>query len=138
MPDRRFLQGQVRRVLLSLTLNARKSGKVTVPEIDRRTRSYFTSSMPRQDGAINNDLNAVDRIPLIRFDEVAKDAELKRNLCTSSIPGSRHSGVLTTFHWTVEKVEHMSSGESVKDRIAKRMVEAGEAEAKRAWSLNFW
>jgi len=86
--------------------------------------------MPRQAGILNNALDAVGHTPLIRLDKVAKDAGLKCNLCTFAFPdhGRRVSEV--NLLRAVGKVEYMSSGGSVKDRIAKRMVEVAEAEGK--------
>ncbi|KAJ3808932.1 tryptophan synthase beta subunit-like PLP-dependent enzyme [Lentinula lateritia] len=59
---------------------------------------------------LNNALEAVGNTPLIRLDKVAKLHGLKCNL--------------------LGKVEFMSAGGSVKDRIAKAMVEAAEKEGK--------
>lgn len=55
-------------------------------------------------------LDAVGNTPLIRLDRVAKHYGLRCNL--------------------LGKVEYMSAGGSVKDRIAKAMVEAAEKEEK--------
>ncbi|THU87973.1 pyridoxal phosphate-dependent enzyme, beta subunit [Dendrothele bispora CBS 962.96] len=63
--------------------------------------------MPR---ILNNALEAVGNTPLIRLDKVAKHYDLRCNL--------------------LGKVEYMSAGGSVKDRIAKAMVEAAEREGK--------
>ncbi|KAF8916290.1 tryptophan synthase beta subunit-like PLP-dependent enzyme [Mucidula mucida] len=59
---------------------------------------------------LNSALDAVGNTPLIRLDRVAKEYDLKCNL--------------------LGKVEYMSAGGSVKDRIAKAMVEAAEKEGK--------
>ncbi|KAF8074866.1 cystathionine beta-synthase [Lyophyllum atratum] len=59
---------------------------------------------------LDNALGAVGKTPLIRLDKVAKQNGLKCNL--------------------LGKVEYMSAGGSVKDRIAKAMVEAAEKEGK--------
>ncbi|KAE9399524.1 cystathionine beta-synthase [Gymnopus androsaceus JB14] len=59
---------------------------------------------------LNNALDAVGNTPLIRLDKVAKLYGLKCNL--------------------LGKVEFMSAGGSVKDRIAKAMVEAAEKDGK--------
>ncbi|KAF9075301.1 tryptophan synthase beta subunit-like PLP-dependent enzyme [Rhodocollybia butyracea] len=59
---------------------------------------------------LNNALDAVGNTPLIRLDNVAKLHGLKCNL--------------------LGKVEYMSAGGSVKDRIAKAMIEAAEKEGK--------
>ena len=88
--------------------------------------------MPRQAGILDSALDAVGHTPLIRLDKIAKDAGLKCNLCTSiPLPRPRVSDVSGNLtHRVVGKVEYMSSGGSVKDRIAKRMVEVAEAEGK--------
>ncbi|KAG5647811.1 hypothetical protein DXG03_007733 [Asterophora parasitica] len=59
---------------------------------------------------LDNALGAVGHTPLIRLDKVAKQNNLKCNL--------------------LGKVEYFSAGGSVKDRIAKAMVEAAEKEGK--------
>ncbi|TRM65592.1 tryptophan synthase beta subunit-like PLP-dependent enzyme [Schizophyllum amplum] len=59
---------------------------------------------------IDNALGAVGHTPLVRLDRVARQAGLKCNL--------------------LGKVEYVSAGGSVKDRIAKAMVEAAEKEGK--------
>ncbi|RDB20835.1 Cystathionine beta-synthase [Hypsizygus marmoreus] len=59
---------------------------------------------------LDNALGAVGHTPLIRLDKVAKRNGLKCNL--------------------LGKVEYLSAGGSVKDRIAKAMVEAAEKEGK--------
>ncbi|ETW79055.1 hypothetical protein HETIRDRAFT_323504 [Heterobasidion irregulare TC 32-1] len=59
---------------------------------------------------LNSALDAVGNTPLIRLDRIADHAGLKCNL--------------------LGKVEYTSAGGSVKDRIAKRMVEAAETEGK--------
>ncbi|KAF9006177.1 cystathionine beta-synthase [Cyathus striatus] len=64
--------------------------------------------MPSQ--ILDNALGAVGHTPLIRLDKIAKGNGLQCNL--------------------LAKVEYMSAGGSVKDRIAKAMVEAAEKEGK--------
>ncbi|KAL5492266.1 CYS4 [Sanghuangporus weigelae] len=59
---------------------------------------------------LDNALDAVGHTPLIRLDKIRNREDLQCNL--------------------LAKVEYMSAGGSVKDRIAKRMVEAAEAEGK--------
>ncbi|ESK96493.1 pyridoxal phosphate-dependent enzyme [Moniliophthora roreri MCA 2997] len=59
---------------------------------------------------LSSALDAVGNTPLIRLDRIAKQYGLKCNL--------------------LGKVEYMSSGGSVKDRIAKAMVEAAERDGK--------
>ncbi|KAG6890107.1 hypothetical protein C0995_012058 [Termitomyces sp. Mi166 len=65
------------------------------------------NEMPR---ILDNALDAVGHTPLIRLDKIARLNGLKCNL--------------------LGKVEYMSVGGSVKDRIAKAMVEAAEREGK--------
>ncbi|KAH9479388.1 Cystathionine beta-synthase [Psilocybe cubensis] len=64
--------------------------------------------MPSQ--ILDNALGGVGHTPLIRLDKIAKANDLKCNL--------------------LGKVEFMSAGGSVKDRIAKAMVEAAERDGK--------
>ncbi|KAF8892282.1 cystathionine beta-synthase [Infundibulicybe gibba] len=59
---------------------------------------------------LDNALGAVGHTPLIRLDKIARQHNLKCNL--------------------LGKVEYMSAGGSVKDRIAKAMVEAAEREGR--------
>lgn len=59
---------------------------------------------------LDNALGAVGHTPLIRLDRIRQLHGFKCNL--------------------LAKVEYMSAGGSVKDRIAKAMVEAAEAEGK--------
>ncbi|KAF9454348.1 pyridoxal phosphate-dependent enzyme, beta subunit [Macrolepiota fuliginosa MF-IS2] len=66
--------------------------------------------MPRSTQVLDNALDAVGNTPLIRLDKVAKQHGIKCNL--------------------LGKVEYFSAGGSVKDRIAKAMVEAAEKEGK--------
>ncbi|KAG7093706.1 hypothetical protein E1B28_007360 [Marasmius oreades] len=63
--------------------------------------------MPR---ILNDALEAIGNTPLIRLDRIARHYDLKCNL--------------------LGKVEYMSSGGSIKDRIARSMVEAAEREGK--------
>ncbi|TFY66260.1 hypothetical protein EVG20_g4830 [Dentipellis fragilis] len=66
--------------------------------------------MSRPSIILDSALDAVGNTPLIRLDRIAKHEGLKCNL--------------------LGKVEYTSAGGSVKDRIAKRMVEAAEKEGK--------
>ncbi|GJE91002.1 cystathionine beta-synthase [Phanerochaete sordida] len=66
--------------------------------------------MSRPVQILDNALGAVGYTPLIRLDKIAKAEGLQCNL--------------------LGKVEYMSAGGSVKDRIAKRMVEEAEKEGK--------
>ncbi|KAF8906303.1 cystathionine beta-synthase [Gymnopilus junonius] len=59
---------------------------------------------------IDNALGGVGHTPLIRLDKIARENDLKCNL--------------------LGKVEFLSTGGSVKDRIAKAMIEAAEKEGK--------
>jgi hypothetical protein len=76
---------------------------------------------------LDNALAAVGRTPLLRLDKIAEANGLQCNLCE---PHSQL--VYFAFHsfFVVAKVEFMSAGGSVKDRIAKAMVEAAEKEGK--------
>ncbi|KAI8985773.1 cystathionine beta-synthase [Trametes punicea] len=64
--------------------------------------------MPQASPIVDNALGAVGNTPLIRLDRIARREGLQCNL--------------------LGKVEYMSAGGSVKDRIAKRMVEEAERE----------
>ncbi|TBU30616.1 cystathionine beta-synthase [Dichomitus squalens] len=66
--------------------------------------------MARTSQILDNALGAVGNTPLIRLDRIAKEEGLQCNL--------------------LGKVEYTSAGGSVKDRIAKRMVEEAEKEGK--------
>ncbi|RPD64447.1 cystathionine beta-synthase [Lentinus tigrinus ALCF2SS1-7] len=66
--------------------------------------------MSRTAHIIDDALGAVGNTPLVRLDRIAKEEGLECNL--------------------LGKVEYMSAGGSVKDRIAKRMVEEAEKEGK--------
>ncbi|KAI5121890.1 hypothetical protein M0805_001095 [Coniferiporia weirii] len=66
--------------------------------------------MPSTGRVLDNALDAVGNTPLIRLDKIRSREGLKCNL--------------------LAKVEYMSAGGSIKDRIAKRMVEAAEREGK--------
>ncbi|KAJ3556182.1 hypothetical protein NM688_g2162 [Phlebia brevispora] len=66
--------------------------------------------MPYEQRVLDNALDAVGSTPLIRLDKIAQAEGLKCNL--------------------LGKVEYTSAGGSVKDRIAKRMVEEAEKDGK--------
>ncbi|KAH8116302.1 pyridoxal phosphate-dependent enzyme, beta subunit [Phellopilus nigrolimitatus] len=66
--------------------------------------------MPATGYVLDNALEAVGNTPLIRLDKIRRNEGLRCNL--------------------LGKVEYMSAGGSVKDRIAKRMVEGAEQEGK--------
>jgi cystathionine beta-synthase len=73
-------------------------------------------------------LDAVGNTPLIRLDRIAQHEGLKCNLRKSALactPGHSQPN-----HISVGKLEFVSPGGSVKDRIAKRMVEIAEQEGK--------
>ena len=74
-------------------------------------------------------LDAVGNTPLIRLDRIAKHEGLKCNLrkfCFALHRQVNHR----SKNVTVGKLEYVSPGGSVKDRIAKRMVEIAEQEGK--------
>lgn len=83
--------------------------------------------MPATGRILDTALDAVGHTPLIRLDRIREHASLRCNLCTSYTNQSLCCG---THFFLVGKVEYMSAGGSVKDRIAKRMVEVAEAEGK--------
>jgi cystathionine beta-synthase len=73
-------------------------------------------------------LDAVGNTPLIRLDRIAKHEGLKCNLrkyALACTPGLQQPDCAS-----VGKLEFVSPGGSVKDRIAKRMVEVAEQEGK--------
>lgn len=78
-------------------------------------------------GILDNALAAVGRTPLLRLDKIAHANGLQCNLCE---PGSACAYPCLPFEFAVAKVEFFSAGGSVKDRIAKAMVEAAEKEGK--------
>jgi cystathionine beta-synthase len=71
-------------------------------------------------------LDAVGNTPLIRLDRIAKHEGLKCNLRKSCL--ALHTS--QSKDASVGKLEYVSPGGSVKDRIAKRMVEIAEQEGK--------
>ncbi|KAG6810766.1 hypothetical protein H0H92_010423 [Tricholoma furcatifolium] len=78
---------------------------------------------------LDNALGAVGHTPLIRLDKIAKLNGLKCNLRKRESCSLLSAALMSTSS-TVGKVEYMSAGGSVKDRIAKAMVEAAEKEGK--------
>ena len=78
---------------------------------------------------IDNALGAVGHTPLIRLDKIAKANGLKCNLC-EFISTVWDPSLVLSLSCIVGKVEFMSAGGSVKDRISKAMVEAAEKEGK--------
>lgn len=79
---------------------------------------------------IDTALEAIGHTPLIRLDKIAKDNGLKCNLREFC----QFFSLRSDSHWSslsaVGKVEFFSAGGSVKDRIAKAMVEAAERDGK--------
>ncbi len=71
-------------------------------------------------------LDAVRNTPLIRLDRIAKHEGLKCNFrkSCSALHASQSNDA------SVGKLEYVSPGGSVKDRIAKRMVEIAEQDGK--------
>ena len=74
-------------------------------------------------------LDAVGNTPLIRLDRIAKHEGLKCNLRKFCL-ALRRQVDHRSKDVTVGKLEYVSPGGSVKDRIAKRMVEIAEQEGK--------
>ncbi|KAG6821445.1 hypothetical protein H0H93_010169 [Arthromyces matolae] len=91
-------------------------------EVQNNLPSSPSLQMPQ---ILDTALDAVGHTPLIRLDKIAKLNGLKCNL-----PLWYLNSKLMTFVTVVGKVEYMSAGGSVKDRIAKAMVEAAEKEGK--------
>jgi cystathionine beta-synthase len=80
--------------------------------------------MPLPQGILDSALDAIGHTPLIRLDRIARAEGLKCNLRKSKhhiIGELQFNGSII-----VAKVEFLSVGGSVKDRIAKRMVEEAE------------
>lgn len=74
-------------------------------------------------GVLSSALDAVGHTPLIRLDRIAAEEGVKCNLC-KWISLSLHYCYLMFI--SVGKCEFFSAGGSVKDRIAKRMIEHAE------------
>ena len=88
--------------------------------------------MSRTNRILDNALDAVGNTPLIRLDKIARQEGLKCNLREQ-----KHQVRYATAIWclyfhlsAVGKVEFMSVGGSVKDRIAKKMIEAAEKDGR--------
>src|SRR5260221_6255352 len=77
---------------------------------------------------LDNALAAVGRTPLLRLSKIAEANGLQCNLREPSFQLIIFA--FYSFEFVVAKVEFMSAGGSVKDRIAKAMVEAAEKEGK--------
>ena len=75
-------------------------------------------------------LDAVGNTPLIRLDRIAKHEGLKCNLRKFGLLSVARQVDLHSKDVSVGKLECVSPGGSVKDRIAKRMVEIAEQEGK--------
>jgi cystathionine beta-synthase len=79
-------------------------------------------------GILDNALDAVGNTPLIRLSKIAAQHGLRCNL-RASPPRPFYTGTMAEHvYGAVGKVEFPSAGGSVKDRIAKAMVEAAERE----------
>ena len=80
---------------------------------------------------LDNALGAVGHTPLIRLDKIAKSEGFRCNLRAymhlALVPWKNFDH---SINLSVAKVEFTSIGGSVKDRIAKRMVEHAEEEGK--------
>ena len=88
--------------------------------------------MSRMPHVLNSALDAVGNTPLVRLDRIAKEEGLQCNLreYLRSCDGVLALTLLIPCLHEVGKVEYTSAGGSVKDRIAKRMVEEAEKEGK--------
>jgi cystathionine beta-synthase len=71
---------------------------------------------------LDDALAAVGNTPLIRLDRIAAQHDLNCNLC----PFHHTRSIYLTNSSTVGKTEFLSIGGSVKDRIARAMIEAAE------------
>ncbi|THH18040.1 hypothetical protein EW146_g2875 [Bondarzewia mesenterica] len=89
-----------------LVVNRGPCSSYRVGDMDGETVAF----MPRPTTILDSALDAVGNTPLIRLDRIAEHEGLKCNL--------------------LGKLEYTSAGGSVKDRIAKRMVEVAEKEGK--------
>ncbi len=89
--------------------------------------SLFFFEMARSEIVLDSVLDAVGNTPLIRLDRIAKHEGLRCNLRKSV--RSPHAGSSSQAR-VVGKLEYTSAGGSVKDRIAKRMIEIAEQEGK--------
>jgi cystathionine beta-synthase len=78
---------------------------------------------------IDNALGAVGETPLVRLDKIAKQEGLQCNLRMST-KTLFEDCLCIAYRVIVGKLEYTSAGGSVKDRIAKRMVEMAEDEGK--------
>lgn len=78
---------------------------------------------------IDSALGAVGNTPLVRLERIAKLEGLQCNLCEYMRQVRSLPKCLIIWR-AVGKVEYTSAGGSVKDRIAKRMVEEAEREGK--------
>lgn len=85
--------------------------------------------MSKSAQVLDNALGAVGSTPLIRLDRIAEANGLKCNLRELSLWLYTICIELECL-FAVAKVEFMSAGGSVKDRIAKAMVEAAEKDGK--------
>lgn len=83
--------------------------------------------MARSNTVLDSVLDAVGNTPLIRLDRIAKHEGLRCNLRKSV---RRPSCRAVSQARVVGKLEYTSAGGSVKDRIAKRMIEIAEQEGK--------
>jgi hypothetical protein len=89
--------------------------------------SLFFFEMARSDIVLDSVLDAVGNTPLIRLDRIAKHEGLRCNLRKFvRTPSCR----VVSQARAVGKLEYTSAGGSVKDRIAKRMIEIAEQEGK--------
>lgn len=79
---------------------------------------------------LDNALGAVGNTPLIRLDKIAAEEGLRCNLRKSTVLISGGMRLTACARPIVGKVEYTSAGGSVKDRIAKRMVEAAEKDGR--------
>ncbi|KAH0836713.1 tryptophan synthase beta subunit-like PLP-dependent enzyme [Lanmaoa asiatica] len=94
-------------------------------------RPLSSSSMATSRHILDNALDAVGDTPLIRLDKIAAEEGLKCNLRMYLLRFRSLFGKYKhPFSSLVGKLEFMSAGGSVKDRVAKAMVLAAEKEGR--------
>ena len=118
------------------SVTGKRSGSPSEPLSNRSFRTAFVQTLSTYRNyqrtmptIIDNALGAVGHTPLIRLDKIAKANGLKCNLCEFTV-SNRLRASFIPLSCIVGKVEFMSAGGSVKDRISKAMVEAAEKEGK--------
>ncbi|KAF8269791.1 tryptophan synthase beta subunit-like PLP-dependent enzyme [Lactarius quietus] len=108
-PPQAIRSREIRPAVNSVTNHLPSLDTTTIPfTFHPKSTSQF--EMERSQIVMNSVLDAVGNTPLIRLDRIAKQEGLRCNL--------------------LGKLEYISAGGSVKDRIAKRMIEIAEQEGR--------